>query len=173
MPQLTAAKSPVYGERAHDLLGALRSCGGTDFVGTPCGILSPVFALLTSDDRDDFAMVSREETAVAYAGGLSLTGRRPTVLMQNSGFGTCVNVLASLVMPYKLNLCLVVSLRGTDNDNTEENVGMGLVTQSVASDLGFPHQTLSGATDKIRPEILFRGGPSVLFVAPQYLGWSP
>src|SRR5436305_10421877 len=91
------------------------------FLATPCGVLAPLLDFLGTH----VITVSREENAIGVAAGAALAGRIPVVLIQNSGFGASVNVLASLVQPYAIPLILVVSLRGWAPDTTSENLLMG------------------------------------------------
>ncbi|MFD9305175.1 thiamine pyrophosphate-binding protein [Streptomyces sp. NPDC060048] len=104
------------------------------YFGTPCGVLAPLLSLL--GDRDDYHVVAREDNAVAMAAGAALAGRTPVVLMQNSGFGQSVNALASLVVPYRIPMLLVVSLRGIHPDRTSENLVMGQLTEPILAGLG-------------------------------------
>lgn len=54
----------------------------------------------------------RENHAIGAAFGAALGGRRPCVLMQNSGLGLCLDALLGLFRLYGQGLVLVVSNRG-------------------------------------------------------------
>ena len=58
---------------------------------------------LMQDDRF-FHVVSatREEEAIGIAVGAYATGRNAAVFMQSSGFGNCINALASLCIPARV-----------------------------------------------------------------------
>ena len=125
----------------------------------------------------EFRYVHREDNAVALAVGTALTGGRAAVLMQNSGFGQSVNVLASLVEPFDVPLGLVVSMRGTGVDGTRENRGMGEVTVPVLDRLGVPWRMLGtdgdrGAVAWFETVLANRTGPVALLVPPESFGWS-
>ncbi len=47
---------------------------------------------------------TREDEAVAFAAGYKLAGGDPLVFMQNSGLGHCVDVITSLLNPYKIRI---------------------------------------------------------------------
>jgi sulfopyruvate decarboxylase TPP-binding subunit len=47
--------------------------------------------------------LAREEECVAYAAGQRLAGKRPLVLFQSSGLGNCLNALATLAVPSRLD----------------------------------------------------------------------
>src|SRR6266550_5545230 len=55
---------------------------------------------------------AREEEAVGIVSGAWMGGMRGAVLMQNSGFATLANVLASLAIPYQVALILSPLLTG-------------------------------------------------------------
>jgi len=53
-----------------------------------------------------------EEQAFAVACGCILAGKEPTVYMQNSGFGRCIDILTSLYKPYEISFPkLILSIR--------------------------------------------------------------
>ncbi len=80
-------------------------------VSLPCNMLS---GILDEIDRLPIKRipVCREEEGVGIAAGAALAGKRPVLLMQNSGLGNCVNALASLTGLYRLPLFLLMSHRG-------------------------------------------------------------
>jgi sulfopyruvate decarboxylase subunit alpha len=156
----------------HELVGA----GLGPFLGTPCGILAPLYSSLQADAG--LITVAREDNAVGVAAGAALAGGHPVVLMQNSGLGQSVNALASLVTPYRLPMLLIVSLRGIDPDPTQENLVMGRLTGPLLDGLGIPAAVLDTgellgaqvrwAADMVRQ----RRRPAALLVPPSSFGWS-
>ena len=57
-------------------------------------------------------LAPRENHAVGMAFGARLGGKRPAILMQNSGLGLCIDALLGTFSLYGLGLLLVVSDRG-------------------------------------------------------------
>lgn len=152
---------------------ALRTHRLGPYLATPDGILAPLLELLT---REDYRVVSREDNAVGVAAGIGLAGGSATVLMQNSGLGLAVNALASLVVPYRIPLLLVVSQRGTDADTTEENLAMGRLTAPVLDGLGIEHATLDAAgiahqAARAAVAVHEERRPYALLVPPGLFGW--
>lgn len=144
------------------------------YLATPCGVLAPLLGRLGSGLRT----VAREETAVGVAAGAALAGASPVVLMQNSGFGTSVNALASLVQPYRIPILLVISLRGTAPDHTSENLLMGRLTEPALDLLDIPHRTLDpgslrGHLEWAADLVTTRRRTAALLVPPSLFGWSP
>jgi sulfopyruvate decarboxylase alpha subunit len=93
--------------------------------------------------------LTREEECVGYAAGQRIAGNRPVVLMQSSGLGNAINALGSLVVPYRLGIPLVVSMRGTLGEANPSQVPMGRATVPLLSALGiqaFPLRAHEEAT---------------------------
>ncbi len=160
---------------ADELGEELITAGFGPFYGTPCGVLAPLLTAL--DARAGLLTVAREDNAVGMAAGAWLAGGRPVVIMQNSGLGQSVNALASLVVPNRIPVLLIVSLRGADPDPTQENIEMGRLTRPL----------LDGPASSPRPEPGERAGrcgsrlgaaiaahrPAALLVPPTAFGWTP
>lgn len=169
-------QAPVVG-LADELSARLVHSGFGPFYGTPCGILAPLFTAI--DHRIGLHPVVREDNAVGMAAGAALAGRTPVVVMQNSGLGQSVNALASLVVPYNLAMLLIVSLRGTDLDPTEENLVMGRITEPLLGSLGIETATLDTASGPAEQaawaqEVVARQRrPAALLVPPTAFGWRP
>jgi sulfopyruvate decarboxylase subunit alpha len=147
-----------------------------DFAGTPCGILAPLLDGLAQRGAS-LTYIHREDVAVAFAVGFNLAGGHLCVFMQNSGFGQSVNVLASLVEPFRAPVPMIVSMRGIGADITAENRGMGRTTIPVLQALGIPFRRLSveHATADItwlNAQTRSTGGPAAVLVEPEYFGWS-
>ena len=59
-----------------------------------------VTKLLEEDDYFHVVAATREEEAIGIASGAYAAGRKAAVFMQSSGFGNCINAIASLCIPY-------------------------------------------------------------------------
>ena len=88
----------------------------------------------------------REDVAFGIAAGAWFGGRRPAVLMQNSGLGTSLNALASLSLMYGLPALLVVTWRGHGGKDAPEHVLMGEISPRLLELLGIPHRVLAAET---------------------------
>ena len=69
--------------------------------------------------------VCREEEGVGIAAGAALAGKKPMLLMQNSGLGNSINALISLTSLYKLPLFILMSHRGGQGEKISAQVPMG------------------------------------------------
>lgn len=113
-------------DAAGDALRRLAQHGYDLATGVPCSLLAGFFAHLESPEKSAELGISyiaspREDSAVGLAVGAQLAGRRPIVLMQNSGFGYSLNVFTSLTMIYEVNPFLIMSWRGFDGTDAVEH----------------------------------------------------
>lgn len=104
-------------------LAALADHGYDHATGVPCSLLGGLFRELEAPDSPlTYTLAPREDTALSVASGLAVAGRKPIVLMQNSGLGYGLNVLTSFNLIYQVGLPLVISWRGLGNDAVEHDV---------------------------------------------------
>jgi sulfopyruvate decarboxylase TPP-binding subunit len=160
---------------AAEFADSLTRAGVDMFLGTPCGVLAPLFEVLT--DRG-LATISKEDNALAVAAGTACAGSYPCVLMQNSGFGQSINVLTSLIDAYQIPVLMVISLRGTGSDLTRENQGMGKLTRLTLQSLGIALVDYQTADDlpAIADFVERRGGGTgchAILIHPEAFGWRP
>jgi phosphonopyruvate decarboxylase len=128
-------------------VAALLERHGIDFTaGVPCSLVEDVIAVLERHPRVPYVAAAREDAAVGMAAGAWFSGRRPAVLMQNSGLGTSLNALASLSLMYGLPLLLVVTWRGYQGKDAPEHILTGEITPRLLELLGIPHRVLSVAS---------------------------
>ena len=156
---------------ARILLDTLRS-RGFDFF---CGVADSTIASLISELGSDYISATREDLAVGMASGAYLSGRRPVVLMQNSGLGYCLNGLTSLNLIYKIPLLLIVGYRGWQGRDAPEHWVMGAHCEQLLREVGIPvfvpeAGQAPGAVEQAA-EALRRGKiPAAIFIRPGVLG---
>lgn len=125
-------------------LAALLEAQGYDFfTGVPCSMISSLIATLESHPRLPYVPAVREDVAVGLAAGAGLAGRRPMVLMQNSGLGTSLNALVSLSLMYRLPALLLVTWRGHAGKDAPEHLLMGEISPGLLEMIRIPHRVLS------------------------------
>ena len=126
---------------------ALLEAQGYDFfTGVPCSMISSLIATLEAHPRLPYVPAVREDVAVGLAAGAWLAGRRPMVLMQNSGLGTSLNALVSLSLMYHLPALLLVTWRGHGGTDAPEHLLMGEISPSLLEMIRIPHRVLSAKT---------------------------
>jgi phosphonopyruvate decarboxylase len=99
----------LVGISGAEFAASLERHGFDFFAGVPCSLIEDLIATLEAHPRLPYVATPREDIAVGLAAGAWFGGRRPAVLMQNSGLGTSLNALASLSLMYGLPALLVVT----------------------------------------------------------------
>jgi sulfopyruvate decarboxylase alpha subunit len=105
----------------------------------PDNVLAPLIDAVHADSWFNVICPAREEEAAGIVAGAYMAGVRGITLMQTSGFATLPNVLASLIVPYRIPLLMVVSERGTLGDH---QLGQAIVCRTlrpVLQTLGIEH----------------------------------
>lgn len=154
-------------DRLYDIL---KSAGLDFFVSVPCKLLGDLIDRLSEDKSIIYTPVSREEEGVGLACGAHLAGRRPAVVMQNSGFGNSVNAVLSLLNYYKVPVVFVVSHRGSPGEPIEAQKMMGSAIQELLRVAGVDCVEVPGQAElaRVPPAIeqARRSGRSVALLLP-------
>ncbi len=109
---------------------------GIDFVvSLPCVNLGKIIEMVDCDEEITHVPVTREEEGFGICAGAYLGGKKTAILMQNSGLGNSVNVLASLYKLYQLPILMVMSHRGTEGEFMSAQIPMGKATPGVLDTL--------------------------------------
>jgi sulfopyruvate decarboxylase subunit alpha len=135
-----ALSAPVAARFVDKLLAA----GFDFFAGVPCSLVGPVIAEL--ERRGCYLGETREDAALGVAAGAYLGGRRPAVIMQNSGLGVSLNALGSLHILYDLPVLLVITWRGYQGKDAPEHLVMGAVLVPLLDLFDIPHRAPDAAT---------------------------
>ncbi len=117
---------------------------GIDFTASvPCVNLQQLLKLIDSDPEITHIPVTREEEGVGICAGAWMGGKRPALLMQNSGLGNSINALASLDLLYGIPLLMIISHRGCDGETIIGQVPMGRLTPTLLDAMEIPSFTPS------------------------------
>jgi sulfopyruvate decarboxylase subunit alpha len=126
---------------------------GIDFTATlPDSWIHKLLLALEADRRCIHVPLAKEEEGVGICAGAWLTGRIPALIIQNSGLLNCCNALTTLNGLYDIPLLLLVSYRGTMEEESFFHVPLGSVTEPVLDSLGIPYRVVS-QPDEIFPAI--------------------
>jgi phosphonopyruvate decarboxylase len=166
---------------AGGLCAALTRAGFGPFVGVPCSILAPLLARLHREPSPGYVATADEGEALGLAAGAALCGRRPVVLMQNSGLLNALNPIASLHQVFGLPCLLLVSHRGEPgHSDTPEHEVTGRITLPLLELLKIEHECLhrgdEGATAQVvrfRERISRYAAPHALIVRHGTLAPEP
>ena len=139
----------------------LKKQGFDFFTGVPCSFLKEMIRIL--EDKEKYIPAVREDQAIGLASGAYLAGKKPVVLMQNSGFAIAINALASLNLIYKIPILMIISMRGFQIQDAPEHWVLGEATTKLLEDIGVPyritekdtfHEDISFCVERIEKERL-------------------
>jgi len=117
----------------------LKLAGINFATSVPCVNLQELLTLVESDQEIIHLPVTREEEGVGICAGAWMGGRRPAILMQNSGLGNCINALASLDMLYDIPILMIISHRGGKGEPIIGQVPMGRLTVPLLDAMKISH----------------------------------
>jgi phosphonopyruvate decarboxylase len=120
----------------------LKAQGFNFFTGVPCSLIKDLIKTLEHDPTVRYIPAVREDAAVGIAVGAYLAGRKPMVLMQNSGLGVCMNSLTSLAILYQIPLLMLITWRGHMGKDAPEHILMGQVMLQLLDTIGVPYYIL-------------------------------
>jgi sulfopyruvate decarboxylase subunit alpha len=66
-------------------------------------------------------------------------------MLQSSGLGNSLNALTSLLVPYKIPMLIVISMRGDTGEWNDAQVPMGRAVRPICDAIGLPHTTVDTA----------------------------
>ncbi len=113
---------------------------GIDFiVSVPCVNLGKLLEMIDADEEIIHVPVTREEEGFGIAAGAYMGGSKPCILMQNSGLGNSVNVLASLYELYHIPILMIMSHRGTAGEFMGAQIPMGVATPKILDALNIKY----------------------------------
>ncbi|MDH4248211.1 MAG: thiamine pyrophosphate-binding protein [Deltaproteobacteria bacterium] len=134
---------------------------------------------LMREDRDfHLVPLTREEEGVGIAAGQAICGKRPLLLMPTSGFGNAMNAIASLNIPYRIPLPMIIGLRGALGEFNPTQVMMGQALPQMLDAMRIPHFEIQ-REDEV--EVLTEGflrvcysteSPAALILTTQLAGWK-
>ncbi|MFI0200760.1 MULTISPECIES: phosphonopyruvate decarboxylase [Streptomyces] len=138
-----ATPAPPRVLEARTLVELLQEHGHGPFTGVPCSFLGPVISCLEAEHPQEYVIAANEGEAVALAAGAHLAGRRPVVILQNSGLGNTVNPLTSLCHTLRLPVLLLVTWRGRPGHTDEpQHELMGRITPDLLTAMGVRNEVL-------------------------------
>jgi len=144
----------------------------------PDAIGEKILRLVRSDPAFEILPLSREEEGVGVACGQSLGGKRGMLMMPTSGLGNSLNALASLPIPYRIPLPMLIGYRGALGEFNATQVQMGQATPAVLKALNIPFFTLERDAEV---RVLTEGAlkltyalesPVAILVSTQLVGWK-
>lgn len=146
--------SPTTRVSSSQFVDTLSTFGCGPYVGVPCSYLRPFIDYVIDRADLDYIAATNEGEALAIAAGTQLAGRRPVVMLQNSGLGNLVNPLASLAFPFRIPMLLIITLRGDPAIKDEpQHELMGRTTGALLDTLEVEHSWFPASDDAIAPAV--------------------
>ena len=90
------------------MLDAIRTAGITDVITVPDTHQQSLLALLADTADPRLVTVCTEDEAMGVNLGMYLGGRKPLLLIQNSGFYACLNTLRGLALDARVPACMLI-----------------------------------------------------------------
>ena len=121
----------------------LRDAGIRHVIFVPDNPTSHVLRTLAAQSPEIcLTTATREEEAFGMAAGAYLGGRRSAVMLQSSGLGNSLNALTSLLIPYRIPVVMLISMRGEEDEWNPAQMPMGRALRPILESIGISHMTL-------------------------------
>ncbi len=125
----------------------LKDQGFSFFSGVPCSYLKGL--INSAQDLGEYIIAANEGDAVAVCAGAYMGGKRPVVLMQNSGLTNAISPLTSLCAVFKIPVLAFVSLRGEEGVFDEPQHSLtGRITIPLLELMGITWEYLSDNSEE-------------------------
>jgi sulfopyruvate decarboxylase alpha subunit len=144
----------------------------------PDAIGEQLFRIVRKDSAFELLPLAREEEGVGVVCGQALGGVRGALVMPVSGLGNSINALASLAIPYKIPLPMIIGHRGDLGEFNQAQVTMGQSARDIFAALRIPYFELRREEEvAVLTEGMLRlayssEGPVALLISTQLAGWK-
>lgn len=138
------------------LLDLLKQQNYRFFSGVPCSNFADLFEQVSRDQDMTSVPAANEGSALAFAVGAALAGRRSVVALQNSGLGNIINPLTSLVQVNCIPTLLLVSVRGhvEEPEDEPQHRIMGANTHALLDQLAIPWSEFDGTSQSLMAALM-------------------
>lgn len=129
--------------KAETLVHELLRRGADFFTGVPCSFIKPLINYVIDSPECRYVPATIEGEAVAIAAGAYLCGKKPVIMLQNSGLGNTVNPITSLLSVYRIPALFIVTWRaGPALTDAPQHTIMGKITPDLLALLGIRYAVL-------------------------------
>ena len=154
-------------ERIHE---ELKNSGVTLAASLPDDWVAPLINRIAADNTMRHVRVAREAEAIAICSGAFFGGVRSVALMGATGLLTCTGELATLNLRHQIPVFLIVSQRGSIDDQRIYQEVQGRRTIPLLQAYDFPYHIIDRADDVTSIPDAFetcrmQKRPSVLFLS--------
>lgn len=158
------------------VLCEMKQNGVTDVVWLPDSETNWLFLLMQSDPSLRLVGVSREGHACSIAAGLSVGGRRPVILIQNTGMMEAGDSIRGWLMGLNIPVVLIVGYRGWTRHGINKDTAADY-TEPFLMAFGLKYFLVENDADAPRLSAAFEEAdrtrrPVVVLVADEYHGFN-
>jgi len=124
-----------------DLFNLLVKKGIENFIGVPDSTMKHFID--EGLKKNKIIIATREEEAIGIATGMSLSGRKALVFMQNAGFANSLSTITSLVQLYEIPMILLIGWRGYLRNDAPEHEKIGKIQPKLMKTLNMKAKILN------------------------------
>lgn len=127
------------------------------FLSVPCILLKDILDLINERKEILHIPLTREEEGVGIAAGAYMGGKRPAILMQNSGLGNSINAIKSLLELYNIPIIFIMSHRGGKGEKILAQIPMGKITNKLLDVAGIKTWSIKSSKEitKLKEAIIY------------------
>ena len=115
--------------------------GIKNFVGVPDSTMK--FFIDEGSKKKKILISTREEEAMGIATGMSLSGEKSLVFMQNAGFANSISTITSLLQLYKIPMILLIGWRGFLKNDAPEHEKIGKIQPDLIKLIGLESKIMN------------------------------
>lgn len=140
--------------KTREFVDILKDNGIFQVSAVPCSVLNGLIKTMEEDEDIKYIPMNREDNLISWAMGVSLSGEKPFVMMQNSGIGNIIDVLISLQQTYRVPLVMLITWRGYEKKDEVQHWIWGDVQNKILDALHIPYTILKKENEKIREDVI-------------------
>jgi sulfopyruvate decarboxylase alpha subunit len=93
-------------------------------------------------NKKKIIITTREEEAIGITTGMTLSGEKSVVFMQNAGFANSLSTISSLVQLYHIPMILLIGWRGFLKNDAPEHEKIGKIQPELIKTLGIKSRVI-------------------------------
>lgn len=132
-------------ERTKILIEAIKEEGIDNILYLPCSTMTDLIGEFEKNTDINIYPLSREDEGIGLITGLYLAGKKPLLLIQDSGLGNSYNSIISLLETYQIPVPIICTRRGSIGEISAPNAMWADNTSALHKVLGL-QEFLLGVT---------------------------
>ena len=127
-------------ENQKKIFNILLKKGIKNFIGVPDSTMKHFIS--EGLKKKKIIITTREEEAIGIATGMTLSGEKSLVFMQNAGFANSLSTISSLIQLYQIPMILLIGWRGFLKNDAPEHEKIGEIQPKLLQTLGIKSKIL-------------------------------